>query len=137
MNGAIGPLQNIGDYQERLEAIYASTSWRITMPIRVVGRLIKGETQFNLWMAARKMLIAVLRRLMRKLVPLALSQKSFRSMGHRIAKRYPAFAIALKRLLGWHSSPIHTSFSHGVAEMDLSPKARLVLAQLKTTLAVR
>lgn len=120
-------LQN-NDYQQRLEAVYDSTSWRITSPLRKVTTRLRQARQVK----ASKLFKTLLRSSLRKVALLALSNKTLKTLGHRVATRYPALAGRLKRLM---TPPMQASsqarFAHSISEASLSPKARLIYTKLR------
>ena len=119
-------LQNY-DYQQRLEAVYNSTSWRITEPLRDATLRLRHAREAG----AREHLTRLARRVLRPVVLLALSNKQTRALGHQVVSRYPSLASRLKRLI---TPPLHASqasFTHSLSQTNLSPKARLIYAKLK------
>lgn len=120
-------LQNM-DYQNRLEAVYGSTSWRVTKPLRDLRLAMDKARQFEAKQRLKKMFAAVLRKLMLTV----LSFKPARQIGRRLAARYPAMAGRLKRILvpPFHAS-LQMKFTHGTSEASLTPKARSIYAKLK------
>ncbi|WP_242225220.1 class I SAM-dependent methyltransferase [Shinella zoogloeoides] len=115
------------DYQERLEAVYNSTSWRITQPLRAATLRLRDARQAG----ARELLTRLARRILRPVVLLVLSNKHARALGHRVVSRYPSLASRLKRLI---TPPLHASqasFAHSLSQTNLTPKARLIYAKLK------
>lgn len=119
-------LQNY-DYQQRLEAVYNSTSWRITEPLRDATLRLRHAREAG----ARELLTRLARRILRPVVLLALSNKQARALGHRVVSRYPSLASRLKRLI---TPPLHASqasFAHSLSQTNLTPKARLIYAKLK------
>lgn len=120
-------LQNI-DYQNRLEAVYGSSSWRVTRPLRDLRLAMDKARRLSPTRLLKKTMSAGLRRLML----VALSFKPARQFGQRLAARHPALAARLKRiLLPPLNASLQMKFTHGISEAALTPKARLIYAKLK------
>ncbi|TDF67705.1 class I SAM-dependent methyltransferase [Cupriavidus sp. L7L] len=73
-------IHNLG---ARLAAVHASTSWRITMPMRVTARIIRGLVR------PRSSGSSLLKRGIRRLVPIVLAQRWLRPILNGIARRFP------------------------------------------------
>lgn len=117
-----------GEYQQRLEAVYNSTSWRMTQPLRWGVNTLRQARQHRPGILIKKLVRPILRRA----VILALSNRNLRKTGQRLAARYPAYADRLKRLVTSQiDGSYQASFSHHTSEGDLSPKARLIYTKLK------
>lgn len=119
--------QNI-DYQQRLEAVYDSTSWRITRPMRAGIVRLRRARQVN----PVELATDIGRRILRPILLLAASNRTLKAAGLRVLSRYPSIADRLKRFVSPPLKTSQASFVHTLSEANLSPKARHLYAKLKT-----
>ncbi|CAM5507950.1 hypothetical protein ATER59S_03784 [Aquamicrobium terrae] len=126
-------LREFSDYQQRLAAVYESTSWRVTKPLRVASRLA-ADTKMRL-AGARGTLKASVRKMLRRLAMLAVSQRLVRETGKRVLGRFPGAAARIRSLLLSSGAAIgNQHFQHGLSASQLSPKGRLLYKDLSERL---
>ena len=121
------------DYQQRLTAVYESTSWRVTKPLRIASSLAadaKARTA-----QTRAALKASARKAARRVAMLAVSQPLVREAGKRVLGRFPDAAARVRSfLLSSGAAGGNQHFQHGMRASQLSPKARLLYKDLSERL---
>lgn len=75
--------------REQLDAVYASTSWKITAPFRFFVSLLKGRGLRGVW--PRKLMLTVMHR--------AAAQPRLRLLGQRILIRFPNLKMYIRRAI--------------------------------------
>lgn len=126
-------LREFVDYQQRLAAVYESTSWRVTRPLRVASRLA-GDARARI-AGTRATLRKTAIKTARRLVMLAVSQRVVREGGKRVLGRFPGAAARLRSfLLSSNGSAGNQHFQHGLSASQLSPKGRLLYTDLSERL---
>jgi len=126
-------LREFSDYQQRLAAVYESTSWRVTKPLRIASSLAadaKARTA-----QTRAALKASARKAARRAAMLAVSQPLVREAGKRVLGRFPDAAARVRSfLLSSGAAGGNQHFQHGMRASQLSPKARLLYKDLSERL---
>lgn len=121
---------NSRQLREQLDAIERSTSWKITAPLRVVGRLLKPGQRRN--MSAKRIVLGVLRRMA--------AQPRLRHLGVAVLSRFPKIQRRIRQLLigGRHSQlPYGASGSvFAGEETKISPKAKTILRRLRVMIDI-
>jgi hypothetical protein len=109
----------------QLDAVYASTSWRITAPLRFVSGLIKHRTLPSLRLRQR----------MRSLLGRAIRNPLFRKAGSAVLRAFPSLREPLHRIARKYASVPASLSPSGLpsaqTEAVLSPQARQILAELR------
>jgi O-antigen chain-terminating methyltransferase len=126
-------LRELVDYRERLTAVYQSTSWRVTQPLRRAS-LLTANAKMRLGDAGAE-LKASARNTLRRLLMSAVSWRPARDVGKRVLGRFPGASARIRSLLlssaadvaNWH-------FHHGMSATQLSPKERLLFNELEERL---
>jgi hypothetical protein len=112
--------------REQLDAVYASTSWKITAPFRFFVSLIK-PSGFRIG-SPKSYLSAIFFRV--------LSQPRFRRLGQRLLRRFPKLKVRAKNMiLKLNSKALNDfapSFPMSKTEQDLSPSSRTILKKLRS-----
>jgi hypothetical protein len=114
--------------REQLDAVYASTSWKITSPLRLCVSLMKSGG-FRLG-SPKKYLVAILYR--------ALSQPQLRLWGQRLFRRFPKLKARVKRVILKFNSKALSDFSPkfpvSKTEQGLSLSSRTILKKLRSAI---
>lgn len=128
-------LREFVDYQQRLAAVYESTSWKITRPLRVVSRYM-GDAKAK----ARRMpaaLSASGKKATRRILMLAASNPRVRVGGRWVLDRFPGLQARVRPfLLPFGKWAQNQHFQHDVTVAGLSPKGRLLYRDLSERLGV-
>jgi O-antigen chain-terminating methyltransferase len=111
--------QRMDEQFEQIQAIYASTSWRITKPLRTIGDVSRQAK-------------AMMRRVLARLVGLALKMPGMRWLGRQVKRRFPSLAALLLRLAGLNAAAVQSmpALHQTLDERLLSPRAAHFHAQL-------
>lgn len=128
-------LREFVDYQQRLAAVYESTSWRITRPLRVASRVL-GDAKAKAGRVPAA-LAASGTKTTRRLLMLAASNPRIRVGGKWVLDRFPGIQLRLRpflRPLGNWAQSQH--FQHDVTVSSLSPKGRQLYRALSERLGV-
>ena len=126
-------LRQFLDYQQRLEAIYESTSWRITRPLRTTGRFLVS-VRASAKRRSRACWNSFIGRA-RRLTMIAASRPMFRAMGKKLLGRYPRVANRIRSFLfSSYRSQQPSPFMHSLQTSQLSPKARLLHQKILSAL---
>lgn len=126
-------LYELTDYQQRLEAVYESTSWRLTKPLRVTRGVIT-DIKMRIIDACIALKVTA-RKTFRNLVMLAVAQPLVRKIGKRVLNRFPNTTRRARAFLlapGATLSSRH--FQHDIGLSQLSPKARILYKDLRERL---
>jgi O-antigen chain-terminating methyltransferase len=122
------------DYQQRLAAVYESTSWRVTKPLRIAGSLVadvKGHSALK-----RASFKTSARKTARRVAMLIISQPLAREAGKIVLGRFPRAAGRVRSFLLSSDAPGgNHHFQHGLHASQLSPKARLLYIDLSERLS--
>jgi hypothetical protein len=108
-----------------LDAVYASTSWRITAPMRFVSGLIKHRTLPALRLRQR----------LRGLLGRVIRNPLFRKAGSAVLRAFPSLREPLSRLARKYASAPASLSQAGLpsaqSEAVLSLQARQILAEIR------
>lgn len=128
---AVHELQyQVTDYQGRLDAVYASTSWRITAPLRHAVTLVK-QPKVALGRAVLRIKIFIAN-ILRCLIRFVLARPRHRSLAMRLLSRFPRLVSWFRRLvLLPPGDGRHGLFDHTIGSDDLSPRGRAVFKKLQ------
>jgi O-antigen chain-terminating methyltransferase len=122
------------DYQQRLAAVYESTSWRVTKPLRIAGSLVadvKGHSALK-----RASFKTAASKVARRGAMLIISQPLAREIGKSVLGRFPRVAGRMRSfLLSSGAASGNQHFQHGLHASQLSPKARLLYTDLSERLS--
>jgi len=113
----------------QLQAVYASTSWRITAPLRAVSSLVKK------W--SPKAFKSAVRECLKRAAKYVNSQPKLRKAALEILNRFPAVKYRLARIVNGVPQWPAVTPSVPVELAHLSPHARRVYADLKAALGRR
>lgn len=117
-------------FRLQLQQFHASTSWRITRPLRAVRELANFVKRGMHGHAIRRQGAS----LARALVILAISQRIFHRPLRLLARRFPKLATRLRQLVTSKSSlSMDMHFVHRLSEENLSPRAMEIYTKLKST----
>lgn len=113
---------------EQLDAVYASTSWKITAPLRFISSLLKSRGWRSI--SPRKMIFWTVNRISR--------QPQLRSLVRNVLRRFPKVEIYLRQFIldnNQHALISYIStFSVARIEQDLTPSAFAILSELRATI---
>jgi O-antigen chain-terminating methyltransferase len=121
------------DYQQRLAAVYESTSWRVTKPLRIASRL--GADVKARLARAQPTLRTSARQTARRVAMLIMSLPMARATGKRVLHYFPSATRRVRSFL-FSSDTIggNQHFQHGIHVSQLSPRARLLYEELRERL---
>ncbi len=126
-------LRELSDIQQRLAAVYESTSWRVTKPLRVASSIAADMREGAA--GARSALGASARKTARRVAMLAAAQPLVREAGKRVLGRFPDAAARMRGfLLSSGGALSNQHFQHGLSASQLSPRARLLYRDLSERL---
>lgn len=126
-------LRELSDIQQRLAAVYESTSWRVTKPLRVASSIAADMRERAA--GARSALGASARKTARRVAMLAAAQPLVREAGKRVLGRFPDAAARMRGfLLSSGGALSNQHFQHGLSASQLSPRARLLYRDLSERL---
>jgi len=127
--------------EHSVSVVYASTSWKLTSPVRfasrVVGRLVRGLRLGGL----RSRTSGVLRRMAARIVRKMMGHGRLARWGMGFLASRPGLKARLRRLVGTASSPSEQSWRGSAASAsvggagDMTPRAARLLADLKKSAA--
>lgn len=128
-NSGIARLADMTEDQIRaeLDAVYRSTSWRVTAPLRFVGALVKHRTSPAFRPRER------VRRLLGRIV----RHPAIRKIGSAVLRAFPSWRAPMQRIARkFASAPAPTSLGpsglpSAQSEAVLSAQAKHILAQLR------
>jgi FkbM family methyltransferase len=148
--------QALQQAQIRLQAVFSSTSWRITRPLRGIKRVLSGDARPARQMIAKAVLKTKIaaRPLVAEGIRFVFARPALRARLSRLLKRWPWLH---RRLLRVAASTVFVHGQAGVSERvpaatnstgestrfpvedaaNLSPHARLILEDLKKAIARR
>ena len=112
--------------REQLDAVYASTSWRLTAPLRWLVRSLKPSAIRSI--APKRTLAVLIRRVA--------TQPALQRFGQRVLRRFPNTKMRIKRLVLRSNVSAHgyaPGLPSGAAlgrEANLSPPAQAILREL-------
>lgn len=120
----------VTDYQGRLDAVYASTSWRITAPLRhAIILLRQSKAVFGRAVLRIKIFTA---NILRWLIRFVLARPRHRSLAMRLLARFPRLVSWFRRLVLLPPGDGHHGlFDHTIGSDDLSPRGRAVFKKLQ------
>lgn len=114
--------------REQLDAVYASSSWRITAPFRFFSTLLKTG----------RFRIGSPKRLIFSLLHWSARKPSLRYWGQRLLRRFPKLERRVRHfVLSGNSVTQNLSSPHislASEEHALTPTARAILAELRKTI---
>ncbi|MBN9070282.1 MAG: class I SAM-dependent methyltransferase [Rhizobiales bacterium] len=126
-------LRELSDIQQRLAAVYESTSWRVTKPLRAASSIAADMRERAA--GARSALGASARKTARRVAMLAAAQPLVREAGKRVLGRFPDAAARMRGfLLSSGGALSNQHFQHGLSASQLSPRARLLYRDLSERL---
>lgn len=112
----------------QLEAVYASTSWKITAPLRGIARLRRPFSGIKL--SPKRALAALIRYLA--------GQAFLQRLGRRVFGRFPNVKVRLRSLImrsNHMAAGKRTGQALSYGELEhLSPAAQAILAELKASI---
>ena len=125
---ALGDLRGLVEQQHRrldeqwaqIGAIYTSTSWRLTWPVRFAGKALKR---------ARAVLVRIAKAMLRRLIKVP----AVRQLSKWAEPRFPALANRARQALHGTAASAGVEaagFRQELGDRLLSPRARLIYAQL-------
>ncbi|QYA13701.1 class I SAM-dependent methyltransferase [Rhizobium sp. AB2/73] len=120
----------IDNYQQRLMAVYKSSSWRITAPFRkTMGAIRRLRHGHNTVILDTKIFIA---NVLRRLIRFAVARPTLRRVAVRFLSWSPRTTDWLKRLIV--PGPVEQSghFHHRIDHADLSPHAKRIFEKFKS-----
>ena len=117
--------------REQLDAVYASTSWKITAPLRFCASMLRsGAVTGNLRFSLKKLILSAMRR--------ASGQPRLRRFAQRIFLRFPNLKrqIQLAILSGNQNGSVANAPVFQIAnnEQMMTPAARTILQKLRTAI---
>lgn len=116
---------NSKQLRAQLDAIQRSTSWRVTAPLRAIGRMVKFKRPSGFSM--KRIIVGILRRMV--------SQPRLRHAGMMFFSRFPKTQRRIKQLLlSSRSSQFHddgSSMDWNQGNSQLSPTAQTILRRLR------
>jgi O-antigen chain-terminating methyltransferase len=128
-------LREFVDYQRRLAAVYESTSWRVTKPLRTAGKFVADAKTRTVQI--RTTFKASARKAARRIVKLIISQPLAREAGKRLLDRFPRASRRVRSFLLSSGAPwVNQHFQHSFHVSYLSPKARLLYRDLSERLSI-
>ncbi len=114
--------------RDELDAVYASTSWKITAPIRAIG-MVLGLVRRKMF-RPKKVLVTVIRRLANRQI--------IRSVAQRVFLRFPRLEMRVRNLIiSAGSGPdVAKQFAspNMYSEKKLTPAASIILRRLRVTI---
>jgi hypothetical protein len=116
---------NAKQLREQLDAIHSSTSWKITAPLRIVGRIIKPGRSLNI--SIKSFVVGLLRRL--------ISQPTLLRLGTRVLAYFPKTQRKIRQLLltsrqaQSNNGSVRSKFSTG--EADIGSDAKVILCRIR------
>lgn len=112
--------------REQLDAVYASTSWRLTAPLRFFVSLLKGQGLRAIW--PKQLIIAAMHR--------AAAQPRLRRLGQRVLTRFPNLRMRVRRAILRGNQGSFVAREAGLASdaQMLTPAARRILHELRTAI---
>ncbi len=114
--------------REQLDAVYTSTSWKITAPLRFFSLLLKSGG----WrvISPRKMIFWAVNRIAR--------QPRLRALARNVLRRFPRVACYFRKFILDNNLHALTSyiptFSVARTEQDLTPHAFAILSELRAAI---
>ena len=123
--------------RDEVAALRASTSWRVTAPVRVAGKVVGGVKRGV--RTPRSSAKQFAGRVLRVVARQVMGRPALEGPARRLIRRFPALADRLKGLAysQSQSDSSHTLASSAMTsisqESHLTPKARVVLARLDQT----
>ncbi|MBF3237306.1 FkbM family methyltransferase [Aeromonas veronii] len=98
------------EFRQRLLAVYASTSWRITRPLRLAKRLIIGdvETWRILFFIPKQIFMTFIKQVLRKVIYYIDGRPILAYRLKRFVCRFPRLKSYLLRLI--HDSPLNSDY---------------------------
>ncbi|MFM5482313.1 FkbM family methyltransferase [Aeromonas veronii] len=125
------------EFHQRLLAVYASTSWRITRPLRLAKRLITGdvETWRILFFIPKQIFMTFIKHVLRKVIYYIDGRPILAYRLKRFVCRFPRLKSYLVRLI--HDSPLNSDYvtdsSYIAVESDNLPcHAQGIYRQMKS-----
>ncbi len=122
--------EQIDNYQQRLTAVYKSSSWRVMAPFRKVMGTIRRLRHGNRSVVLDiKIFIATI---LRQFIRFAVARPTLRRVAVRFLSRSPRTTDWLKRLIV--PGPVEQSghFDHRIDHADLSPHAKRIFEKFKS-----
>lgn len=117
-------------YHSQLEAVHASTSWRVTAPLRGAGTVVHALQRYPVKLKVKQAI--------RGSAGLAQRQPWLAVPAQRVLKRFPRLKLRLARvLLGFEVHPAPPAIALPSDAVHLTPHAREIYANLKAAVARR
>lgn len=117
-----------GNYQRRIDELQSSTSWRITAPIRILGRQLcawrDAEKRFHDHF--RSAAISIAKRTLRCLV----RYRALRRIGSRLLSAFPELEQRIRCMILGASPSRYSYLSPRTRKDELTPRAQRVLKHL-------
>lgn len=101
---ALTEAQQVRELQQRLQDVYASTSWQVTGPMRWLSRMRHSPRSASAELVVRGRRAGA--GLLRRLIRLALANPTLRRLALRIALRHPELVARFKARLQTGSAPL-------------------------------
>lgn len=113
----------------QLNAVYASSSWKITAPLRFCASFSLKTIRFRLF-SPKKLTLAMIRHTVR--------QPWVERSGQRLLLRFPALKMRIKRVILSANNNAAAAYAFAIPmaseEQAITPAARAILHELRTAI---